>query len=424
MAVDSSPCTAGSHRLNHPQQGLVRIGDCTLDLAAGQLFRNATPVHLRAKSFGVLRHLALNPGRVVGKDELFHTLWAGIAVTEDTLTQSIREVRAALGTAGAAMLRTVPRRGYVLDLSVPGSEAGAAAVASAPCRDPAPCGRHTRPRRRRADRRDRRGDHPRCRPLRPSARDRPAFGLPVPPRHDRPGGGRAPAGGGLFRRGNGATHRERSAAFAGAVRDEERPAALGRDHPPVCGRSPRGAVADRPPHRQPHGPRPRARDQDAAGRPGHRQPRCLPALRGRRRAAAPVRRRRERARTQPSGRGAAPRPRLRPGACLSRHGRAGDQPLLIGLARGHAADARPYRAGHRARPRRGALPLGHGTGPDVLSAARGIGASPAPCPRAESRRPRHSGPDGLPQDHARCAGGRRRLAAARCRPESAASGMV
>jgi TolB-like protein/Tfp pilus assembly protein PilF len=72
---------------------------------------------VRAKTFGVLCHFARHPGRVIGKEELFDTLWPGVAVTEETLTQSIRELRLVLGPAGAACLRTVPRRGYVLDVS-------------------------------------------------------------------------------------------------------------------------------------------------------------------------------------------------------------------------------------------------------------------------------------------------------------------
>ncbi|HMO73019.1 MAG TPA: winged helix-turn-helix domain-containing protein [Paracoccaceae bacterium] len=88
-----------------------------LDLDAAQLLRGGAPVHLRAKTFAVLRHFALNPGRVIGKDELFDRAWPGITVTEDTLTQSIRELRLALGADGAGALRTLPRRGYVLDLA-------------------------------------------------------------------------------------------------------------------------------------------------------------------------------------------------------------------------------------------------------------------------------------------------------------------
>lgn len=114
--------------MNSPSRGSIRIGNCTLDLDASRLLRNGTPVHVRAKTFGVLRHLALNAGRVIGKDELFDTLWPGLAVTEDTLSQSIRELRVALGPDGASTLRTVPRRGFVLDLPPPSPGSSATGV--------------------------------------------------------------------------------------------------------------------------------------------------------------------------------------------------------------------------------------------------------------------------------------------------------
>ncbi len=103
----------------------IVIGDCLLDLAGGTLSRGGRAVDLRAKSFALLAHLARHAGRVVGKDELMDAVWPDVAVTEDSLTQAIRDVRVHLGAAGAAALRTVPRRGYMLDLSAaaPAAEA-------------------------------------------------------------------------------------------------------------------------------------------------------------------------------------------------------------------------------------------------------------------------------------------------------------
>lgn len=83
--------------MNNLSHETVRIGDCTLDLTAAQLFRAGSPLHVRAKTFGVLCHFARHPGRVIGKEELFDTLWPGVAVTEETLTQSIRELRLGWG---------------------------------------------------------------------------------------------------------------------------------------------------------------------------------------------------------------------------------------------------------------------------------------------------------------------------------------
>jgi DNA-binding winged helix-turn-helix (wHTH) protein len=65
----------------------------------------------------VLRHLATNLGRVVTKDELLEVNWPGVTVTDDSLTQCISEIRRALGDAGRDLVRTVPRRGYMIVLS-------------------------------------------------------------------------------------------------------------------------------------------------------------------------------------------------------------------------------------------------------------------------------------------------------------------
>jgi hypothetical protein len=42
------------------------------------------------------------------------TAWPGVFVTEDSLTQSIREVRESLGDTGQTLVRTISKRGYLL----------------------------------------------------------------------------------------------------------------------------------------------------------------------------------------------------------------------------------------------------------------------------------------------------------------------
>jgi TolB-like protein/DNA-binding winged helix-turn-helix (wHTH) protein len=93
------------------------IADLTLDLRREEL-RDATGtrIDLRNRSFAVLRHLATNAGRVITKDELLEVNWPGVTVTEDSLTQCISEIRRALGDGGRDLVRTVPRRGYMIML--------------------------------------------------------------------------------------------------------------------------------------------------------------------------------------------------------------------------------------------------------------------------------------------------------------------
>ena len=47
-------------------------------------------------------YLATHPGRLVGKEELFAAVWPNLVVTDDTLVQSIGELRRALGDTGRA----------------------------------------------------------------------------------------------------------------------------------------------------------------------------------------------------------------------------------------------------------------------------------------------------------------------------------
>jgi len=95
-------------------QGTICLGDCTLDSGAAILLRQGQPVHLRAKSFALLLYLASHPGRVIAKAELLDAVWPDVTVTQDSLTQSIRDLRLALGDQGQTLLRTVSRRGYML----------------------------------------------------------------------------------------------------------------------------------------------------------------------------------------------------------------------------------------------------------------------------------------------------------------------
>jgi TolB-like protein/DNA-binding winged helix-turn-helix (wHTH) protein len=93
----------------------LEIAGLTLDLRQEELRDAAgTRIELRNRSFGVLRYLATNAGRVVTKDELLATNWPGVTVTEDSLTQCISEIRRLLGDAGRDLIRTVPRRGYMI----------------------------------------------------------------------------------------------------------------------------------------------------------------------------------------------------------------------------------------------------------------------------------------------------------------------
>jgi DNA-binding winged helix-turn-helix (wHTH) protein/TolB-like protein len=105
-----------------PTRGVLRGGD-------------GSEVTLRPKTAQVLLHLAQRGGQVVPRDELIEAVWPGVYVTENGLAQCAAEIRRALGPQ-EALLRTLPRRGYLLDIG------GAASSGEAPGRVAAqPAGR-------------------------------------------------------------------------------------------------------------------------------------------------------------------------------------------------------------------------------------------------------------------------------------------
>jgi len=108
MATFSSPV----------RQEQITLPSHVIDLAADEL-RRATGEHvdLRPRSFAVLRVLAENAGSLVTKDEIIAKVWDDAAVTEDSLTQCIAEIRKAIGDEERRIVRTVPRRGYTLTSS-------------------------------------------------------------------------------------------------------------------------------------------------------------------------------------------------------------------------------------------------------------------------------------------------------------------
>lgn len=93
----------------------IAVGDSVLDLEREVLLdASGGVVELRPQAFQVLRHLALEAGRLVSKDQLLAAVWPDVVVTDDSLVQAIGDVRRALGPRGRDVVRTIPRRGYLL----------------------------------------------------------------------------------------------------------------------------------------------------------------------------------------------------------------------------------------------------------------------------------------------------------------------
>src|SRR5689334_2894657 len=112
-----------------------RFGDFVLDLDGGFLRRGADEVPLRRKSFEVLTCLVERHGRLVTKNEVIDAVWPDTAVTDNSLSQCLLEIRRAIGDQSQQMIRTVARRGYVFVAPLAPARidfARGAAVADAP----------------------------------------------------------------------------------------------------------------------------------------------------------------------------------------------------------------------------------------------------------------------------------------------------
>lgn len=83
----------------------------------------------------MLCHLAQNAGRLVPKQELYEAVWPNVVVSDDSLVQCIGELRQKLGDNQHILIKTVSRRGYMLDAPIaasndPSLQASEAAKAS------------------------------------------------------------------------------------------------------------------------------------------------------------------------------------------------------------------------------------------------------------------------------------------------------
>ncbi len=104
--------------MQKPVHQIYSFDEFTLDLTRGCLLRQSEEIKLRPKSFEVLKFLIENGGRLISKDELIQVVWEGMAVTDDSLVQCLKDIRQALNDKSQTYIKTVPRRGYIFEKEV------------------------------------------------------------------------------------------------------------------------------------------------------------------------------------------------------------------------------------------------------------------------------------------------------------------
>lgn len=95
-----------------------RFGAFQLDVSRQQVLGPDGDIALRPKTFELLRYLLECRGRVASKDELLTAVWPDVIVTEESITRCVSEIRKALGGDGTTLIKTLPKRGYLIDVPV------------------------------------------------------------------------------------------------------------------------------------------------------------------------------------------------------------------------------------------------------------------------------------------------------------------
>jgi uroporphyrinogen-III synthase len=104
-----------SERLQADRE-VLELAGVTVELQGQAALVGDEHVQLTRREAGVLAALVAKRGGVVSPTSLLRTVWSGAAGDEHVVGVTVGRLRRKLGTAGASV-RTVPRRGYRLELA-------------------------------------------------------------------------------------------------------------------------------------------------------------------------------------------------------------------------------------------------------------------------------------------------------------------
>jgi adenylate cyclase len=96
-----------------------RFGGFTLDNHKGVLLSpDGQEIALRPKALQLLRLLVENAGELLDRDRIMRSVWPDVTISDDGITQCVRDIRRALGDEAQRLVRTLPKRGYTLGVEV------------------------------------------------------------------------------------------------------------------------------------------------------------------------------------------------------------------------------------------------------------------------------------------------------------------
>jgi adenylate cyclase len=92
-----------------------RFGGFTLDNHRDVLRSpDGQEIALRPKALQLLCLLVENAGEVIDRDRIMRSVRPEVTISDDGITQCVRDIRRALGDEAQRIVRTLPKRGYVL----------------------------------------------------------------------------------------------------------------------------------------------------------------------------------------------------------------------------------------------------------------------------------------------------------------------
>jgi transcriptional activator of cad operon len=100
--------------MESPTTTTLRIGAWRVSPASGQISRDGETARVEVRTMRLLLYLAEHPGEVVSIDDLLNEVWAGVAVSLDSVYQAVASLRRLLGDdpKQPTYIETVPRLGY------------------------------------------------------------------------------------------------------------------------------------------------------------------------------------------------------------------------------------------------------------------------------------------------------------------------
>jgi len=109
--MDSESSTPAGTESEH-----LTIAGWTFHASAHQIERDGKAVKLEPKAALVLAYLAQRAGEPIGRDELLETVWPGVIVSDEALTNVINKLRRAFGDERQhpRIIETIPKMGYRL----------------------------------------------------------------------------------------------------------------------------------------------------------------------------------------------------------------------------------------------------------------------------------------------------------------------